>query len=589
MYASFFKRVIDLAVSAVMLILLSPVLLVLAVIVRIRLGSPVIFRQERPGRYGRIFGMYKFRSMTDERDENGELLPDEKRLTPFGKKLRSTSLDELPELLNVLKGDMSIVGPRPLLVRYLPLYNSRQFARHRVRPGITGYAQAYGRNAISWEEKFEKDVWYADHVSFFTDLKILVKTVKTVLVREGIEASGGGIMPMFAGSPAEEFEKMGGAPRVLFLGNDSTGLWFFRRQLMAAFMEKGFTVYAAFPDDKCGKEIEESGVVIRRIPMNRRSVNPFGDLKYLSLVKKTCREIRPDLVLAYTIKPNVYGGYACRKMRIPFFSTVTGLGSAFKDKGLLRSIVTVMYREGLRGAAKIYFQNSENMRIFSECGITKDKDTVLLPGSGVDPEAFAPLPYPGHADDILRFLFVGRIMREKGVGEFIGAARALHEKYKDRVSFTVMGYTEGDMEDELRQAESEGIIKIIGFQKDVARFFREADAVVLPSYHEGMNNVLMEASASARVCLASDIPGCREIVEDGVTGFLFRPGSAEALTEAAERFIGLDEAARRSMGNAARDRMVSRFDRRIIIDRVLQDAVRIVYGERMQNESLRET
>ena len=580
MYAAFFKRVIDLAVSAVMLILLSPVLLILAVIVRIRLGSPVIFRQDRPGRYGRIFGMYKFRSMTDERDENGELLPDEERLTPFGKRLRSTSLDELPELLNVLKGDMSIVGPRPLLVRYLPLYNSRQSVRHSVRPGITGYAQAYGRNAISWEEKFEKDAWYAGHVSLLTDLKILARTVKTVLVREGIEASGGGVMPPFAGSSREAFEKMGGAPRVLFLGNDSTGLWFFRRQLMAAFMDKGFTVYAAFPDEKCGKEIEDAGVKVRRIPMNRRSVNPIGDLKYYSLVKKTIGEIRPDLVLAYTIKPNVYGGYACRKTGTPYFSTVTGLGSAFEKEGLLRKIVTVMYREGLKGAGRIYFQNSENMRVFSEYGITKDRETALLPGSGVDPDAFLPLPYPGHADDVLRFLFVGRIMREKGVGEFIAAARALHQKYGDRVSFAVMGYTEGDMEEELRAAGDEGIVRIIGFQKDVIPYFKEADAIVLPSYHEGMNNVLMEASASARVCLASDIPGCREIVEDGVTGFLFRPASAEALTEAAEKFIAMDEAARRSMGNAARDRMVSRFDRRIIIDRVLQDAVRTVYGER---------
>ncbi len=580
MYASFFKRVIDLAVSAVMLVLLSPILLILAVIVRIRLGSPVIFRQERPGRYGRIFGMYKFRSMTDERDENGELLPDEKRLTPFGKKLRSTSLDELPELLNVLKGDMSIVGPRPLLVRYLPLYNSRQQVRHCVRPGITGYAQAYGRNAISWEEKFEKDAWYAGHVSFLTDLKILAKTVKTVLVREGIETSGGGVMPPFAGSAREDFEKMGGAPRVLFLGNDSAGLWLFRRQLMTAFMEKGFTVYAAFPDDKCKKETEDAGVTVRIIPMNRRSVNPFGDLKYHSRIKKLLRELRPDLVLAYTIKPNVYGGYACRRMGIPYFSTVTGLGSAFEKEGLLRRIVTVMYREGLKGAGRVYFQNSENMRIFSECGITKDRETVLLPGSGVDLRAFSPLPYPGHADDILRFLYVGRIMREKGVGEFIAAARALHDKYGDRVSFAVMGYTEGDMEEELRAAADDGVIRVIGFQKDVVRFFKEADAVVLPSYHEGMNNVLMEASASARVCLASDIPGCREIVEDGVTGFLFRPGSAQALTETAERFIGMDEAARRSMGSAARDRMVSRFDRRIIIDRVLQDAVQIVYGER---------
>jgi len=170
------------------LIVLSPVMLVIAILVRINLGSPVIFKQPRPGLNEKIFTLYKFRTMTDERDENGELLPDEQRLTPFGTWLRSTSLDELPELWNILKGDMSFVGPRPLLVEYLPLYNEQQRRRHIVRPGLTGLAQVSGRNAVSWEEKFLLDIEYINNITFWGDLAILAKTVLVVLRREGINS-----------------------------------------------------------------------------------------------------------------------------------------------------------------------------------------------------------------------------------------------------------------------------------------------------------------------------------------------------------------------------------------------------------------
>jgi lipopolysaccharide/colanic/teichoic acid biosynthesis glycosyltransferase len=186
MYKYFIKRLLDILLSLIILICFSPLYLVLAILVRFKLGSPVLFKQARPGKDEKIFNMYKFRTMTDGRDENGNLLPDEVRLTAFGKKLRSTSLDELPEFLNILKGDMSFIGPRPLLVKYLPYYNERERLRHSVRPGLTGYAQAHGRNAISWEKKFEYDVWYVEHLTFLTDLKVIIDTVKTVLSHEGV-------------------------------------------------------------------------------------------------------------------------------------------------------------------------------------------------------------------------------------------------------------------------------------------------------------------------------------------------------------------------------------------------------------------
>ncbi|RGX93530.1 sugar transferase [Roseburia sp. OF03-24] len=200
MYQKYIKRGLDFILSLIASIILSPVMLIVAVLVRVKLGSPVLFKQQRPGKNEKIFNMYKFRTMTDERDENGELLPDEVRLTKFGKTLRSTSLDELPELFNIVKGDMSIVGPRPLLVRYLPLYNERQKHRHDVRPGFTGLAQVNGRNSISWEEKFEWDVKYVEHVTFLEDCRIILKTVGVVLKRDGINSASAATMEEFKGS-----------------------------------------------------------------------------------------------------------------------------------------------------------------------------------------------------------------------------------------------------------------------------------------------------------------------------------------------------------------------------------------------------
>ncbi|MGL0822741.1 sugar transferase [Vibrio vulnificus] len=193
------KRLFDFLVSLTALILLSPIIALVAWKIRKNLGSPVLFRQTRPGLNGKPFEMVKFRTMKDAVDEQGNPLPDSERMTPFGDKLRSSSLDELPELWNVLKGEMSLVGPRPLLMQYLPLYSPEQARRHEVRPGVTGWAQINGRNAISWEEKFKLDVWYVDNRSFWLDLKVLLLTVKKVLIKEGISASGESTMPEFRG------------------------------------------------------------------------------------------------------------------------------------------------------------------------------------------------------------------------------------------------------------------------------------------------------------------------------------------------------------------------------------------------------
>ncbi|HFI0140771.1 TPA: sugar transferase [Streptococcus suis] len=200
LYEKYFKRLLDIILSLTAIILLFPIILIVTILVYLKLGSPVLFSQKRPGKNEKIFRMYKFRTMTDERDEKGELLPDSVRLTAFGKWLRSTSLDELPELFNILKGDMSIVGPRPLLVKYLTFYSAEQAKRHETRPGLTGYAQANGRNSLSWEEKFNMDVEYVKNVTFLGDIRIILQTVRSVIKRSGISSAESATMEEFKGN-----------------------------------------------------------------------------------------------------------------------------------------------------------------------------------------------------------------------------------------------------------------------------------------------------------------------------------------------------------------------------------------------------
>lgn len=364
--------------------------------------------------------------------------------------------------------------------------------------------------------------------------------------------------------------------RILILANSSSGLMDFRGELLLRLKKEGFTVYVSVPDQRKVEELEGAGVIVRPVEMNRRGINPLQDLKLYANYRKLLKEVKPDAVLTYTIKPNVYGGFACRRRGIPYLSTVTGLGSAFERKGLLKSLVCFLYRGGLSGAEAVFFQNEENLHIFEELGI-RGKRQVLVAGSGVDLKRHVPAPYPGHRDKVTRFLYVGRLMQEKGSGEFLETAKRMHAEFGDRVSFAAVGYAEGAYEEKAQEAKQEGILKLIPYQNDIRPYYREADAVVMPSYHEGMSNVLMEASATARPVLASNISGCKEIVEEGKSGFLFEKESAQALYEACLRFFRLDEESRRQMGLAARKKVEREFDRDRIIDVYMDEIFRAIH------------
>ncbi|WP_130837348.1 glycosyltransferase family 4 protein [Lachnoclostridium sp. Marseille-P6806] len=356
---------------------------------------------------------------------------------------------------------------------------------------------------------------------------------------------------------------------VLILGNSSAGLYDFRNGLVQALLAE-HRVIVSLPDTVKTELLAAEGCEVVLTPINRRGMNPAQDFRLLREYRRLLRTFRPDLVLTYTIKPNVYGGMACAAAGIPYIQTVTGLGSAFQKGGAVRRLVCCLYRAGMRRADCVFFQNEENRETFRRFGLLRGR-TRLVSGSGVDLTAHPFAAYP--EDAVVRFLFVGRMMREKGIGEYLAAAEALHS---ETVEFQLLGYCDEDYQSLLDEKERAGVIRQLGFHTGVNRFYHVCSAVVLPTYHEGMSNVLMEASASGRPVIASDISGCREIFEEGRTGFGCRPKSAESLTEALRRFLLLDRERRAEMGRRAREKMEREFDRRRVTAAYMEEAERIL-------------
>ena len=363
--------------------------------------------------------------------------------------------------------------------------------------------------------------------------------------------------------------------KALILGNSSSGLYDFRNELLKKLLEDGFEVVISLPDDVKNKELEEEGCRVVHTDINRRGVNPVQDMALVKAYKALIKAEKPDIVLTYTIKPNIYGGYACSRLGVPYISTVTGLGSSFERGGALLKLIVSMYKFSLKKCDCLFFQNAENRGIFESNGI-KAKKHVTVNGSGVNLKKHCFEEYPGHGDDITRFLYIGRIMKEKGVDEYLAAAKALHEKYDRKVSFAGIGYFDEDYEERIKECEKQGIFKMIPFSKDIHPYIKEADAIVNPSYHEGMSNVLMEASATGRPCIASNISGCKEIVVDKSTGLLFKPRSAESLIKALDDFMKLSIDDRREMGKKARAHVEENFDRQKITGAYMQEIRRIL-------------
>lgn len=352
--------------------------------------------------------------------------------------------------------------------------------------------------------------------------------------------------------------------KILILTNNDVGLYQFRRALIGA-MRKENDVAISLPYGPLVDPLIGSGCTFLDTPIDRRGINPATDLKLLRQYRKMLRAHKPDLVVTYTIKPNIYGGIACRMRGIPYAVNITGLGTAFQKQGLLQNFVVFLYKAALKKAKVVFFENADNRQRFIDKKIADPKRCCLLSGAGVDLEHYAASPYPKSGP--IRFLFVGRVMKEKGIEELFAAMERLNAEGKDCV-LDVLGLHEEDYADRIRRGQEQGWLCYHGFQKDVRPFIERAHCFVLPSYHEGMANTNLECAAMGRPLITSDIPGCKEAVTEA-SGILCRSQDTDSLYEAMERFLRLTPEAREAMGKAGRRHMEEVFDKKKVVAETL--------------------
>lgn len=344
---------------------------------------------------------------------------------------------------------------------------------------------------------------------------------------------------------------------------------------MKAIVDAGYDVFISEPDDdERLMYFEEIGCHIIRTDFNRRGMNPVADFKLMLNYRKIIKQLRPAAVLSYTIKPNIYGGMACRLTKTPQLANVTGLGDAVENGGWLQKLTITLYKIGLGKAQKVFFQNKSNREYCIKCGIADD-GSMLLPGSGVNLIHHAYQEYPKDEGKI-RFLFIGRLLKDKGIEEFFEAAKAIKSKYPN-TEFLILGPVEGPYRQQLQELVDCGIIKHLGTTSDVRPFIGSVECTIMPSYHEGMSNVNLESAANGRPVITTSVPGCQETVDDGLTGYLVEARNAYSLISAVERFINLPYCQKVLMGKNAREKVERVFDRQIVVDAYLKELDKITH------------
>lgn len=363
--------------------------------------------------------------------------------------------------------------------------------------------------------------------------------------------------------------------RILVLANNDVGLYRFRKDLLAALLGAGHEVYISLPDGGFVPELVQLGCRFIDTPIDRRGMNPIHDSKLFRQYRTMLKEVKPDLALTYTIKPNIYGGLACRMAHIPYAVNITGLGSAIENGGWLKRFVLALYKPALRGAKVVFFENAGNRDALVSTGVVPNGRDVVLNGAGVNLEDYPYQPYPQEGP--VRFLFVGRVMHEKGVDELFAAAKRMKQQYGNGVEFHIVGSFEEAYKPVMDELEKAGVVKYHGYQSDMKPFYAMASCIVLPSYHEGMSNVLLEAAASGRPLITSDIPGCREAVENGVSGYLCPTKDADTLYDAMQRFAEQPENWRAEMGRRGRERMQALFCKRMIVEETMKKLRKAIY------------
>src|SRR5690625_562215 len=564
------KRIFDLTSSVIILIFLSPMLLTVAICITLDSPGPVFFKQERIGLHKEPFTIYKFRTMSIESPKNvptAMLMRPEQHITRVGKWIRKTSIDELPQLFNIIKGEMSIVGPRPVIAAEVKLIDERtKLGAYSILPGVTGLAQISGRDLIGIFEKSQLDGKYAQKQSFLFDLKILISTIAYVLKMNDIVE---GIMEL--PDYTEDIPKI--RKKILMLGNSEIVIYNFRLELVEKLLADGHQVVISSPPGEKINQLVKMGCVHEPVEMNRRGTNPVAEIRLLVHYYKLMKKMRPDIVFSYTIKPNIYGALAARKMAIPYVTNVTGLGSALENRGLLQQLMIYLYKLSMAKVQTVFFQNEKNRKFFTTHNIAVNQHAIL-PGSGVNLAKFNLLDYPS-TEKTIDFVFISRIMKEKGIDEYLEAAKVIKEKYP-YTRFHIAGFFEEEYENIIEDYQKKEIVQYHGMLKDIRGLLSETHCTVLPSYHEGMSNVLLESAASGRPVLASNIHGCIETFDDNNSGYSFEPRNTKSLIEAMERFLALEHHEKKKMGLAGRKKMEKEFDRQVVVNNYLQELEKVV-------------
>ena len=354
--------------------------------------------------------------------------------------------------------------------------------------------------------------------------------------------------------------------KILILTNYDVGLYQFRRELIGALLQE-HSVLISLPYGELVEPLKEMGCNFLDTPVDRRGINPVTDLKLLMTYRKLLRKEKPELVITYTIKPNIYGGLACRMGKIPYAVNITGLGTAFQKQGFLRKLVTFLYKTALKKAKVVFFENDANRQLFVQEKIIPAEKSRLLSGAGVNLQHYAMAEYP--QGEAVRFLFLGRMMKEKGIDELFEAMERLHQE-GENCCLDVLGSYEEDYAPIIRGYEEQGWLRYHGYQTDVRPFIRNAHCFVLPSYHEGMANTNLECAAMGRPLITSDIPGCREAVVEGVSGLLCQSQNADSLYQTMKQFLRLPNDRRKAMGQAGRAHMEAVFDKQKVVSRTLK-------------------
>ena len=356
--------------------------------------------------------------------------------------------------------------------------------------------------------------------------------------------------------------------RILFLVNHDVVIYNFRLEIVERFLEDGHEVHISSPYGERIDDLVKLGAKFHEIKMDRHGMNPIEEMRILTQYKKLMKEVKPDICLGFTIKPNIYGAIASRRYGIPFVANITGLGTAVETPGLSQKILILLYKYAFKDIQRVFFQNEENKKFFNDRGLARENG-MIIPGSGVNLERYPYREYP--EDGIIKFAFISRIMKEKGIDQYLDAARAIKEKNKN-VEFHVCGFCEPEYDGRLQEEHNKGVVNYHGMIRDVAGFMGEMHFIIHPTYYpEGISNVLLEACATGRPIITTDRSGCREVVDDGKNGYMIPCQNTESLIKAVEKFLKLTWKEKKEMGEEARRKVENEFDRQIVVEKYVEE------------------